>query len=353
MQTEVEPDSAAFGTTVVAVFQVGRYFDGGSHNIGFAVSRNSGLTWRHGFLHGLTPRASDPAIAYDQKHGEWLAISLVFGQGSYLAISRSSDGRHWSNPVPAVATRNALGQDKEWIACDNWPSSPFFGNCYISYSDLVGDQVVAQASSDGGLTWSQAVAAPGKPGRGSIDGDFAPGVQPLVLPTGSRPDPVLRPGQALGRCAPTTAALTGPSRSASHRCGTRATRAAGGAAAHLDGQRRRPRVRRLERLLLLARVQDELIAYTSTTDGITWTPVTRIPAGTADAELPGLDADPSRVGRLALTYYQVRGSSLDVRFVSSSDAGASWTLPKLLNSRHVRRGWLASTSLGSIAGDYI
>ena len=105
--TEVEPDSAAFGTTVVAVFQVGRYFDGGSHNIGFAVSRNSGLTWRHGFLHGLTPRVSDPAIAYDQKHGEWLAISLVFGQGSYLAISRSSDGRHWSNPVQAVVTRNA------------------------------------------------------------------------------------------------------------------------------------------------------------------------------------------------------------------------------------------------------
>jgi hypothetical protein len=182
--TEVEPDSAAFGTTVVAVFQVGRYFDGGSHNIGFAVSRNSGKTWKRGFLHGLTPRVSDPAVAYDAKHGEWLAISLVFGQGSYLAISRSSDGQHWSNPVQAVVTRNALGQDKEWIACDNWPSSPHFGSCYISYSDLVGDQVVAQASSDGGLTWSQAVAAPGKPGRGSIDGDFAPGVQPLVLPTG-------------------------------------------------------------------------------------------------------------------------------------------------------------------------
>ena len=65
--TEVEPDSAAFGTTVVAVFQVGRYFDGGSHNIGFAVSRNSGLTWRHGFLHGLTPRVSDPSIAYDRQ----------------------------------------------------------------------------------------------------------------------------------------------------------------------------------------------------------------------------------------------------------------------------------------------
>ena len=53
-ETEVEPDSAAFGKTVVAVFQVGRIFDGGARNIGFAVSRDSGRTWRRGFLPGLT-----------------------------------------------------------------------------------------------------------------------------------------------------------------------------------------------------------------------------------------------------------------------------------------------------------
>ena len=351
--TEVEPDSAAFGTTVVAVFQVGRYFDGGSHNIGFAVSRNSGLTWKRGFLHGLTPRVSDPAIAYDQKHGEWLAISLVFGQGSYLAISRSSDGRHWSNPVQAVVTRNALGQDKEWIACDNWPASPHFGSCYISYSDLVGDQVVAQASSDGGLTWSQAVAAPGKPGRGSIDGDFAPGVQPLVLPTGR----VLIPFYDQARLSVVS----------SDDGGAHWTEQIGVAPVRYNEQ---PGLRAAPLPTSTVSADGRAyvawsdcsfspgckansIAYTSTTDGITWTPVTRIPVGAADAELPGLDADPSRLGRLALTYYQVRGSSLDVRFVSSSDAGASWTRPKLLNSRHVRRGWLASTSLGSMAGDYI
>ena len=59
-ETEVEPDSAAFGKTVVAVFQVGRIFDGGARSIGYAVSRDSGRTWRRGFLPGLTPRASDP-----------------------------------------------------------------------------------------------------------------------------------------------------------------------------------------------------------------------------------------------------------------------------------------------------
>ena len=37
--TEVEPDSYAFGSTIVSVFQVGRIRDGAAANIGFATSR--------------------------------------------------------------------------------------------------------------------------------------------------------------------------------------------------------------------------------------------------------------------------------------------------------------------------
>jgi hypothetical protein len=81
--------------------------------------------------------------------------------------------------------------------------------------------------------------------------------------------------------------------------------------------------------------------------------VTRVPTGSGDAELPGLDADPSRPGRLALTYYVYGGSSLDVRFVWSKDAGASWSRSQLLNSRRVPVSGIAKTSLGSMVGDYI
>jgi hypothetical protein len=95
------------------------------------------------------------------------------------------------------------------------------------------------------------------------------------------------------------------------------------------------------------------IVYTSTTDGVAWTPVARIPTGAGDAELPGLDADPTRPGRLALAYYVFHGSSLDVRFVASSDAGARWTKPQLLDSRRVPMSGIARTSLGSMVGDYI
>src|SRR4051794_19346744 len=53
-QTEVEPDSFAFGATIVAAFQVGRMYDGGSCDIGFATSSDNGATWVNGLLPGIT-----------------------------------------------------------------------------------------------------------------------------------------------------------------------------------------------------------------------------------------------------------------------------------------------------------
>src|SRR5438874_11316936 len=80
-KTQVEPDTFAFGNTVVSTFQSGRFFDGGASDIGWATSTNGGSTWTHGFLPsstvfatppGIYPRASDPSVAYDAKHNVWL-----------------------------------------------------------------------------------------------------------------------------------------------------------------------------------------------------------------------------------------------------------------------------------------
>src|SRR5690242_13911570 len=52
--TVVEPDSAASGPSVVAVFQVGRRRPGGgAAAIGFSASSNAGRTWRSGLLPGV------------------------------------------------------------------------------------------------------------------------------------------------------------------------------------------------------------------------------------------------------------------------------------------------------------
>ncbi len=75
--TEVEPHMLANGSTLVAAFQTGRISQGGATAIGWATSTDGGATWSHGFLPGLTTgegsgpydAASDPAVAYDAKHG--------------------------------------------------------------------------------------------------------------------------------------------------------------------------------------------------------------------------------------------------------------------------------------------
>src|SRR5204863_9749446 len=52
--TEVEPHTFASGSTIVSAFQVGRFFDGGASNIGWARSGDGGSSWTNGFLPGIT-----------------------------------------------------------------------------------------------------------------------------------------------------------------------------------------------------------------------------------------------------------------------------------------------------------
>src|ERR1700691_5022097 len=44
-QTEVEPDTFSFGSTIVSAFQVARIFDGGGADVGFSTSTDGGKTW--------------------------------------------------------------------------------------------------------------------------------------------------------------------------------------------------------------------------------------------------------------------------------------------------------------------
>src|SRR5207245_2766921 len=61
-KTEVEPDTFAFGSTIVSAFQVGRFFNGGASNIGFATSTNGGKSFTSGFLPASTVFATPAGI---------------------------------------------------------------------------------------------------------------------------------------------------------------------------------------------------------------------------------------------------------------------------------------------------
>jgi hypothetical protein len=59
--TAVEPDTFAFGSTLVVTSQVGRFFDGGASSTAFATSTNGGNSFTSGPLPGLTDQAPSPA----------------------------------------------------------------------------------------------------------------------------------------------------------------------------------------------------------------------------------------------------------------------------------------------------
>ncbi len=363
--SQAEPDSFAWGSKVVATFQVGRYVDGGAQAIGFAVSSDAGRTWRSGILPLLTfaskprgpfPRASDPVVAYDDLHRVWLIATLAIGvEDTALLISRSSDGLHWSAPVTAARKPNSPESilfDKEWIACDNWASSPFRGRCYLSYSDIENQRLATQHSADGGSTWSAPVASPDNAGRRGVRGPAAPGPQPVALPDGT----VVIPIHDLEEMVVVRSTDGGASFSP-------AIRVAAVSASYSPGLRAPPLPSaEVGADGAIALVWSDCsfrvgcpandIVLTTSRDGLSWTPPAVIPLGGGDHVLPGVGADPVRPGRLALTYYTRTGGRLEVGFVSSLDGGATWTRRLRLSPERMPFRRIAVAG-GAMVGDYI
>lgn len=353
-ETAVEPAAAANGSTVVAAFQLGRRDGGGgASNIGTAVSRDAGRTWQRAVLPGITVNAggtetaaSDPTVAYDAVHGVWLAGALTIHQGgSDVDVERSADGLHWSAPT-VVAEGPIL--DKDWFACDDNAASPYRGRCYATYTDDQKNITVSQSSDDGGRTWSAPVTA----------GSVLVGTQPVIQPNGTL---TIVAGDYAG-----SAALTGS---------IVALRSTDGGAtfqrstvASLQSANAPPM-----RAISLPSVTSDSsgtiyatwadcrfrasctandIVLSTSTDGQTWTPPTRVTTGPSSF-IPGLGADPANPGHLALVYaYLDARQRLGISFVQSSNGGASWTKPQRLDALPMTTSWLPRAEGGRMVGDY-
>jgi hypothetical protein len=186
-KTIVEPDTYSAGSTIVATAQFGRFFDGGSSDIGFSTSTNNGVSWTSGSLPGITTfvggtyvRVSDPSVAYDARHNVWIISSLALDasvNGAAVLASRSTNGGlTWNNPVNVAVAGAGQNFDKNWTVCDNTATSPFYGSCYTQFDDFGhGNLLKIYYSRDGGLTWT-----PGKTPRVGVIGG-----QPVVQPNGN------------------------------------------------------------------------------------------------------------------------------------------------------------------------
>src|SRR3954465_11826681 len=125
-QAVVEPDTFAFGSTMVTAVQSGRFNDGGASGIGWATLNSAGSVVASGTLPGITThngnggpydRVSDPSVAFDAAHGVWLISSIPITTSlavPVVFVHRSTDGGlTWSAPV-TVTTSATADLDKNW-----------------------------------------------------------------------------------------------------------------------------------------------------------------------------------------------------------------------------------------------
>lgn len=103
---------------------------------------------------------------------------------SALLLEKSTDGGvTWSTPTAIVQSNTInLFHDKEMLTIDTNPASPFFGRLYVEWAEFLNSLTTAQEvisfSSDGGATWSTPAVLSGS--RTTVEG-----ASPAVGPDGT------------------------------------------------------------------------------------------------------------------------------------------------------------------------
>ena len=381
-KTEVEPDTYSFGSTIVSAFQAGRFYSGGgSSNIGWATSTNSGTSWTNGFLNGITvyaggkyQRVSDPSVAHDAAHKIWLISSLALSTvnnnvgGVAVLVSRSSNGGlTWSKPIVVASAGPNNYFDKEWIVCDETVSSPYYGHCYVEWdSPNLNGRILMSTSTNGGLTWG----SPKSPQHQSFS---AVGGQPLVQPGGRVIVPIYGTDLTTGVDHIYAYTSTNGGTSWNNPVVVSTVTYHVQQASYRGGSLPSAEIDRAGKVYVVwadCRFETNCsagdIVMSTSTGGVTWTAVQRIPihpvGSGVDHFTAGIAVDKSTAGtaaHLALAYYYFANTNctnttcqMFAGFVSSVNGGASWSQNVQL-AGPMSLKWLANTTSGYMTGDYI
>jgi hypothetical protein len=114
----------------------------------------------------------DPALVWRKLDGKFYFATL---SSAGLGIWRSDDD---CQTFTFVATIASGSDDKELMAVDNNPASPFYGRLYVAWTDFgSGARIYSTFSSNGGATWSVQLAL-------SAAGVDVQGAWPTVAPNG-------------------------------------------------------------------------------------------------------------------------------------------------------------------------
>jgi hypothetical protein len=155
-----EPHLAISRTNTDVVVAVAKdYRINNNKEVWIYVSQDGGQTWPADLqlqIPGMPPdipNQSDP-VAMARDDGRIYVVALGHGGGHGLFITWTDDnGNTWQDPSIPITYNEVPGSldDKEWLAIDNNPSSPYYHNMYVAWAN---GGIIFKRSTDGGMNWS-------------------------------------------------------------------------------------------------------------------------------------------------------------------------------------------------------
>ena len=154
LQVEIPLAAHPSNKNIFAAASITGYYAGG-YTTGFYRTTNGGASWTgtdaiRNLSGEIISTTGDPQIVItpDERH----VISYLKMNGSVfkLGVSYSTNnGANWSSTyfVPGVDTA-----DKVVMSVDSYPQSPYYGRCYMAYSERSG--IFFSYSTNSGTTWS-------------------------------------------------------------------------------------------------------------------------------------------------------------------------------------------------------
>ncbi|MFN7975586.1 MAG: putative Ig domain-containing protein [Acidobacteriota bacterium] len=142
------------GNTYVSTFNDSRTapnnYSGGS------VSTDAGATWTRftpsPFETGHGTNYGDPTIVFNKRLNLWFASFLATGCGGQgIGLWTSPDGQTWT---AGACAHNGGADDRQSFWVDNNASSPYYGRMYCSWNDFGSAQEIKCTYSDDGVAWT-------------------------------------------------------------------------------------------------------------------------------------------------------------------------------------------------------
>ena len=146
----------------------------------FYTTLDNAATWTTGNMSINNPQqtGSDPVTTFDRKHGLAIHSSLNYSfqlptgeacRGDVTVSTSTDGGLTWQ---PAVVVDSGYGcdfsnvqlfNDKEWVVTDNNPASPYYGRTYLTWTKFASafgqyqsSPIYEAHSDDGGKHWTKA-----------------------------------------------------------------------------------------------------------------------------------------------------------------------------------------------------